>query len=127
MTSWKLSCLAGCTPMSLRACRPERSTTVGLRGPQRRRAGLPGFRFHDPRHTCASHLTMKGRPLKEIQEVLGHKSFSTTLRYAHLSPMHLRTAVESLDGLMPSIDKAEQMAHNMAQNEELERLPLLSD
>jgi len=70
---------------------------------------------------------MKGRPLKEIQEALGHNSFSTTLRYAHLSPMHLRTAVESLDGLMPSIDKAEQMAHNMAQNEELERLPLLSD
>jgi integrase len=84
------------------------------------RAGLPDFRFHDLRHTAASHLAMRGRPLKEIQEVLGHKSFSMTLRYAHLSPMHLRTAVESLDGLTPSIDKVEQMAHKMAQNVKLE-------
>ena len=66
------------------------------------RAGLPDFRFHDLRHTAASHLAMRGRPLKEIQEVLGHKSFSMTLRYAHLSPMHLRTAVESLAGLTPA-------------------------
>ena len=65
------------------------------------RAGLPDFRFHDLRHTAASHLAMRGRPLKEIQEVLGHKIFSMTLRYAHLSPTHLRTAVESLAGLTP--------------------------
>lgn len=63
------------------------------------RAGLADFRFHDLRHTAASHLAMRGRPLKEIQEILGHKSFSMTLRYAHLSPRHLRTAVESLAGL----------------------------
>jgi len=44
------------------------------------RAGLPDFRFHDLRHTAASHLAMRGRPLKEIQEILGHKSFSMTLR-----------------------------------------------
>lgn len=35
------------------------------------------------------------------EEVFGHKSFSMTLRYAHPSPMHLRTAVESLAGLTP--------------------------
>lgn len=63
------------------------------------RAGLSNFRFHDLRHTAASHLAMRGRPLKEIQEILGHKSFSRTLRYVHLSPRHLRTAVESLAGL----------------------------
>jgi len=44
---------------------------------------------------------MRGRPLNEIQKVLGHKSFSMTSRYAHLSPSHLRTAVESLSGLTP--------------------------
>ncbi|HSL05557.1 MAG TPA: site-specific integrase [Nitrospiraceae bacterium] len=65
------------------------------------RAGLSDFRFHDLRHTAASHLAMRGRPLKEVQEILGHKSFSMTLRYAHLSPRHLRTAVESLAGLTP--------------------------
>ena len=63
-----------------------------------KRAALPDFRFHDLRHTCGSHLAQRGRPIKEIQEVLGHKSFAMTLRYAHLSPMHLRSAVESLDG-----------------------------
>ena len=91
------------------------------------RAGLPDFRFHDLRHTCASYLAMCGRPLKEIQEVLGHKSFAMTLRYAHLSPMHMRTAVESLDGLTPSIDNTKQMTHKMTQSDEMEKLRLLSD
>jgi len=85
------------------------------------RADLPDFRFHDLRHTCASHMAMRGRPLKEIQEVLGHKSFSMTLRYAHLSPMHLRTAVESLDGLT-SIDNSLKMTHKMTHNAKNERL-----
>ena len=82
------------------------------------RAGLPDFRFHDLRHTAASHLAMRGRPLKEIQEVLGHKSFNMTLRYAHLSPLHLRTAVESLDGLTPPVDKNGPMTHKMTQSVE---------
>jgi integrase len=78
------------------------------------RAGLVNFRFHDLRHTAASHLAMRGRPLKEIQEVLGHKSFSMTLRYAHLSPMHLRRAVESLDGLTPNAGLLDEMTHKMS-------------
>ena len=65
------------------------------------RAGLSDFWFHDLRHTAASHLAMRGRPLKEIQEILGHKSFSMTLRYAHLCPRRLRTVVELLAGLTP--------------------------
>ena len=70
---------------------------------------------------------MRGRPLKEIQEVLGHKSFSMTLRYAHLSPAHLRMAVESLAGLTPMFDNPEQMADKMAKRVESEQAPLLSD
>ncbi len=70
---------------------------------------------------------MRGRSLKEIQEVLGHKSFSMTLRYAHLSPAHLRTAVESLAGLTPLFDNPEQMADKMAKRVESEQAPLLSD
>ncbi|MEO7861989.1 MAG: site-specific integrase [Nitrospirales bacterium] len=85
-----------------------------------KRAALPDFRFHDLRHTCASHLAQRGRPLKEIQEVLGHQSFAMTLRYAHLSPMHLRTAVESLDGLTPSMVSLDPGAHKMAQSRSAE-------
>ena len=74
-------------------------------------------------------MAMRGRPLKEIQEELGHKSFSMTLRYAHLSPMHLRTAVEALDGLT-SIDNTQQMddkrAHKRAQNVNFESVDEIS-
>jgi integrase len=63
-----------------------------------REAKVDNFRFHDLRHTCASWLVMKGRSLKEVQEILGHREFTMTLRYAHLSPDRLRDAVASLEG-----------------------------
>ena len=65
------------------------------------KAGIKGFRFHDLRHTFASHAIMRGATLREVQEVLGHSDLKMTQRYAHLSPAHLRTAVERLEGLTP--------------------------
>ena len=47
-------------------------------------AGLTDFRWHDLRHSCASFLAQKGATLLEIGSVLGHKSPSVTMRYAHL-------------------------------------------
>jgi integrase len=67
-----------------------------------KRGGIEAFRFHDLRHTAASHMVMRGASLKDVQEVLGHADFKMTLRYAHLSPAHLRSAVERLEGLTPS-------------------------
>jgi integrase len=64
------------------------------------RAGVKDFRFHDLRHTFASWLTMKGRPLREVQELLGHKSIYMTQRYSHLAPERLREAVAVLDNTM---------------------------
>jgi integrase len=84
------------------------------------RAALPDFRFHDLRHTAASWMAMRGRPLIEIKEVLGHASIAMTMKYAHLSPAHQRTAVESLDGLTPVIVPLDQMSHKMAQRRSAE-------
>ena len=62
-----------------------------------RRSGIGGFGWHALRHTFASHLTMRGVPLKAVQELLGHASIEMTMRYAHLSPDVARDAVRALD------------------------------
>jgi integrase len=53
--------------------------------------------WHMLRHTFASHLAMRGVPLKAIQELLGHATIDMTMRYAHLSPAVTRAAVDVLD------------------------------
>jgi integrase len=71
------------------------------------RAGIKAFRFHDLRHTFASHFVMRGGSPRALQEILGHADYKMTLRYSHLSPAHLRADVDRLDGLT---------AHSAAQN-----------
>ncbi|MBI5560529.1 MAG: site-specific integrase, partial [Deltaproteobacteria bacterium] len=63
-----------------------------------RRAGIKDFRFHDLRHTFASQLIMAGVDITTIKDLLGHKTLTMTLRYAHLAPKHLVNAVKVLDG-----------------------------
>lgn len=64
-----------------------------------KKAGIEDFRWHDLRHTAASHLVMNGAGLKDVQEILGHKTMSMTMRYSHLSQEHKKKAVNLLNGL----------------------------
>jgi hypothetical protein len=61
-----------------------------------REAKIEGLHWHDLRHTFASRLVMAGVNLRAVQEALGHKSISMTVRYAHLSPEYQLEAVERL-------------------------------
>jgi integrase len=61
-----------------------------------RRAGLREIGWHVLRHTFASHLAMRGVPLKAIQELMGHSTIEMTMRYAHLSPDVKKDAVQLL-------------------------------
>jgi integrase len=66
-----------------------------------RRAGLRRVGWHVLRHTFASHLVMRGAVIKAVQELLGHASIMTTMRYAHLSPDARRDAIALLDQRRP--------------------------
>jgi len=60
-------------------------------------AKVASFSWHCLRHTFASRLTMKGVDLRTVQELMGHKTISMTVRYSHLAPKHTLAAVERLD------------------------------
>lgn len=53
------------------------------------RAGLTGVRWHDLRHTWASHHAMNGTPLQALQTMGGWSDPKMVRRYAHFSPESL--------------------------------------
>lgn len=60
----------------------------------RARAGLPGLRLHDLRHTYASFALRRGETVLTIGRLLGHRSPTTTLKYIHFADPALREAAE---------------------------------
>jgi len=58
--------------------------------------------MHDLRHTAATQLRRLGCDLPVIQQLLGHRTIRTTLRYAHVHPTELRDAMGKLgEKLLP--------------------------
>jgi integrase len=52
-------------------------------------AGIPTAHPHQLRHACGYALADKGRDLREIQLMLGHRSIASTVRYVELAPTRL--------------------------------------
>jgi hypothetical protein len=75
------------------------------------------WNFHTLRHTFASWAIQRGVSLEELQELGGWSSVNMVMRYAHLAPEHLRTAVARLEGLTSStsdVESASSRAHARA-------------
>lgn len=62
----------------------------------RRLAALGVAGWHVLRHTFGTSLAARGVPLRAIQEWMGHASITTTMIYAHYSPV-LDAAIDALD------------------------------
>jgi len=62
-----------------------------------KKAGLRKITWHILRHTFASQLAMRGVPLNAVQQLMGHSNITTTMRYAHVAPSTLRTAIDMLN------------------------------
>ena len=65
------------------------------------KAGLPKtIRIHDLRHTFVSFMLSQNVPPKDVQEIAGHASFTTTMDiYGHLMPGAHQEAAKKMDKL----------------------------
>jgi integrase len=64
--------------------------------PALKEAEISDLKWHDLRHTFASWLVQDGVPLDRVSKLLGHKSLTMTMRYAHLAPNQLHEDVALL-------------------------------
>lgn len=61
------------------------------------RAGSPGTRLHDLRHSCGSYALANGADLKSVQRLLRHARLDTTQLYLHAVEDVPRAAADAVD------------------------------
>jgi integrase len=60
-------------------------------------AGLPGFRFHDLRHTVVTRLLEAGEPDHVVESITGHLSKRMLQHYSHIRMAAKKAALDRLD------------------------------
>lgn len=60
-------------------------------------AGIEDFRFHDLRHTFATHFLMRGGDIRVLQEILGHSSIVMTQKYTHVVDSYKQKQMKNFD------------------------------
>ena len=69
-----------------------------------REAGLPAIRFHDLRHTFATHALTSGVDAKTLSGILGHTNASFTLdTYTHVTPDMQQEASHIVGGFLEDL------------------------
>ncbi len=103
LSTWTYSPYLFPSPLSAGHPMQGRNFVVKVYEPALRRAGIQDSTWHTLRHTFASRAVMAGVDIRSVQELMGHSTITMTMRYTHLSPAHLRTAVNKASlGLMAS-------------------------
>lgn len=79
---------------------------TGIQKPWQRirlKAGLPDVRIHDLRHCFASTAVAHGESLYLIGAILGHRTTSTTQRYAHLAMQPILESANRTSGRLAAL------------------------
>jgi integrase len=93
LSSWTHSPYLFPSPQSSAHPMQSRNFVVKVYDRALKRAGITDATWHTPRHTFASRAVMAGVDIRTVQELMGHSTVTMTMHYAHLSPAHLREAV----------------------------------
>ena len=103
LSTWTYSPFLFPSPLNAGQPLQGRNFVVKVYEPALNQAGIQGATWHTLRHTFASRAVMAGVDIRSIQELMGHSTITMTMRYTHLSPTHLRTAVNKASlGIMAS-------------------------
>jgi integrase len=84
------------------------------------KASLRRITWHKLRHTFASNLARAGAKVEVIQQLLGHSTIIMTMRYTHVAPSSLRSAIDLLNprsqyGVNTNLGQPAGNAMNVAQ------------
>lgn len=77
------------------------------------KSGIRKCRFHDLRHTFATHYMHNGGSLFDLQKFLGHQRIENTMVYAHNSIEHLSKSATIVQfGPKPILENEEEIFRN---------------